>query len=110
MTLDLGGRVRFGPNVKWVLSPDDLTADGADLDEVYEEIKKYLPGVEKSALAPDYAGIRPKITGPDHRGFTDFIIREEEGFPGFVNLLGIESPGKFYLNVWYGKYMILLTR
>ncbi|KAI9830950.1 MAG: hypothetical protein M1819_005333 [Sarea resinae] len=26
-------------------------------------------------------------------GFQDFVIRAEEGFPGFVNLLGIESPG-----------------
>jgi hypothetical protein len=25
--------------------------------------------------------------------FQDFIIREEEGLPGFINLLGIESPG-----------------
>jgi 2-hydroxyglutarate dehydrogenase len=25
--------------------------------------------------------------------FQDFVIRLEEGFPGFVNLLGIESPG-----------------
>lgn len=25
--------------------------------------------------------------------FADFVIKEEDGFPGFVNLLGIESPG-----------------
>ncbi len=23
----------------------------------------------------------------------DFVVRKEEGFVGFVNLLGIESPG-----------------
>ncbi|KAK7203386.1 FAD dependent oxidoreductase [Myxozyma melibiosi] len=93
LTLDLGGRIRFGPNVKWVSSADDLAAEGDQLEEAYSEITKYLPHVEKSALEPDYAGIRPKITGPEHKGFVDFVIRHEEGFPGFINLLGIESPG-----------------
>ena len=35
---------------------------------------------------------RPKL-GPQGSKFQDFIIRMEEGFPGFVNLLGVESPG-----------------
>ncbi|KAK9364757.1 putative FAD-dependent oxidoreductase [Lipomyces kononenkoae] len=93
LTLDLGGRLRFGPNVQWVTSPDDLVPEGSQLEEVYAEVARYLPQVDKASLSPDYAGIRPKISGPDHKGFTDFIIRKEEGFPGFVNLLGIESPG-----------------
>jgi L-2-hydroxyglutarate oxidase LhgO len=40
------------------------------------------------------AGIRPRLQGPDD-GFCDFVIREESvaGAPGFINLLGIESPG-----------------
>ncbi|KAK9351212.1 putative FAD-dependent oxidoreductase [Lipomyces doorenjongii] len=93
LTLDLGGRLRFGPNVQWVSSPDDLVPEGSQLEEVYAEVTRYLPQIDKSSLLPDYSGIRPKITGPDHEGFTDFVIRKEEGFPGFVNLLGIESPG-----------------
>ncbi|MGB1757084.1 MAG: FAD-dependent oxidoreductase, partial [Pseudomonadales bacterium] len=45
-------------------------------------------------LSPSYAGIRPKIQGPDELP-KDFIIQEEStaGFPGLVNLFGIESPG-----------------
>ncbi|KAK9336743.1 putative FAD-dependent oxidoreductase [Lipomyces starkeyi] len=93
LTLDLGGRLRFGPNVQWVSSPDDLVSEGRQLEEVYDEVRRYLPQIDKRSLLPDYSGIRPKITGPDHEGFTDFGIRREEGFPGFVNLLGIESPG-----------------
>ena len=40
------------------------------------------------------AGIRPKLAGPGE-GFRDFVVAEESaaGLPGFVNLLGIESPG-----------------
>ena len=36
------------------------------------------------------SGIRPKLQGPGE-GFRDFVISED--FPGFVNLVGIESPG-----------------
>jgi L-2-hydroxyglutarate oxidase LhgO len=45
-------------------------------------------------LTPDFAGVRPKLYGPGE-SFRDFVIREESGagFPAFVNLIGIESPG-----------------
>jgi L-2-hydroxyglutarate oxidase LhgO len=45
-------------------------------------------------LAPEFAGIRPKLQGPGE-AFRDFVITHEEkvGFPGLVNLIGIESPG-----------------
>ena len=38
--------------------------------------------------------MRPKLAGPG-QGFADFVVREESdrGLPGFVNCLGIESPG-----------------
>ncbi|OAA81503.1 L-2-hydroxyglutarate dehydrogenase [Akanthomyces lecanii RCEF 1005] len=100
LTLDLGGRMRFGPDVEWVRSPDDLAAfskatarGAARLREAVAEIQKYLPGVDPACLEPDYAGIRPKLMGKDHKGFVDFEIREEDGYRGWVNLLGIESPG-----------------
>jgi L-2-hydroxyglutarate oxidase LhgO len=45
-------------------------------------------------LTPDFAGVRPKLSGPGEP-FRDFVVREESeaGFPSFVNLIGIESPG-----------------
>lgn len=98
LTLDMGGRVRFGPDVEWVGSPDDLAAGGGQrMAAAAEEVKKYLPGVDVAALAPDYAGIRPKLAPRqavmEGKGFNDFVIRREEGYEGWVNLLGIESPG-----------------
>ena len=43
---------------------------------------------------PDYAGIRPKLSGPGE-GAADFLIDgpAEHGLPGLVHLFGIESPG-----------------
>lgn len=98
LTLDLAGRIRFGPDVEWVDDPNDLTPNASRLDQAVAEIKKYLPGVDAGALVPDYAGIRPKLAPKGaalatDKNFNDFIVRKEEGYEGWVNLLGIESPG-----------------
>lgn len=97
LTLDLAGRIRFGPDVEWVDDPNDLVANGKQLSLAIQDIKKYLPAVDESCIDTDYAGIRPKLArgggGVEGKGFLDFIIRKEEGFEGWVNLLGIESPG-----------------
>ncbi|KAL8408010.1 hypothetical protein RB594_006711 [Gaeumannomyces avenae] len=97
LTLDMAGRIRFGPDVEWVYSPDDLVVNPARLPDAVREIKKYLPGVDEAALAPDYAGVRPKLgrkgAVASGSGFVDFVVRKEDGLQGWVNLLGIESPG-----------------
>lgn len=97
LTLDMAGRIRFGPDVEWVDSPNDLAVNSARLPEAIAEIKQYLPGVDEQALTPDYAGIRPKLgergAVVSGSGFLDFVIRKEDGFEGWINLLGIESPG-----------------
>jgi L-2-hydroxyglutarate oxidase LhgO len=94
LTIDLGGRARFGPDVEWVASPDDLAVDVSRVERFYSEIRKYWPALKDGALVPGYAGIRPKINGPDEAA-RDFLIQgpEDHGVPGLVNLFGIESPG-----------------
>ncbi|KAJ5142704.1 uncharacterized protein N7515_001491 [Penicillium bovifimosum] len=91
LTLDMAGRVRFGPDVEWVDSPDDLRPSAKRLELALAEIRAYLPGVDVDAISLDYFGEGGAVN--EGKGFQDFIIREEEGLPGFVNLLGIESPG-----------------
>ncbi|KAI0838907.1 FAD dependent oxidoreductase [Hypoxylon sp. FL0890] len=98
LTLDLAGRMRFGPDVEWVSSPTDLSVNASRLPAAISEIKKYLPSIDESALSPDYAGMRPKLrpagaVATGGSGFVDFYIRKEDGYEGWVNLLGIESPG-----------------
>ncbi|KAK4152782.1 mitochondrial L-2-hydroxyglutarate dehydrogenase [Chaetomidium leptoderma] len=97
LTLDLGGRIKFGPDVEWVDSPQDLAVNESRLGQTVEEVKKYLPGLDETQLQPDYAGIRPKLgkqgAVAHGKGFVDFVIRKEEGYQGWVNLLNIESPG-----------------
>jgi L-2-hydroxyglutarate oxidase LhgO len=93
-TLDLGGRIRFGPDAHYVASRTDLRVDPAGAEAFAPVIARYLPEVEASWLVPDFAGIRPRLAAPGEP-FRDFVVCEESarGLPGFVNLLGIESPG-----------------
>ena len=94
LTIDLGGQAKFGPDVEWVDSPDDLLVDPSRSDAFYAEVRKYWPGLKDGALQAGYAGIRPKLHGPGEAA-GDFVIQAESthGIPGLVNLFGIESPG-----------------
>ncbi|MDM0044061.1 NAD(P)/FAD-dependent oxidoreductase [Variovorax dokdonensis] len=94
LTLDLGGQAKFGPDVQWVDSPNDLVVDPARGEAFYAEVRKYWPTLPDGALSPGYAGIRPKISGPGQPA-GDFDIQgpAQHGVPGLVNLFGIESPG-----------------
>jgi L-2-hydroxyglutarate oxidase LhgO len=90
---DLGGQAVFGPNLFWVDELDysvDPSARGAFTDY----IRKFWPTVPEAQLSPDYAGIRPKLHGPDDPQ-PDFQLDGEEvhGLPGLMALFGIESPG-----------------
>ncbi|MBU1075901.1 MAG: NAD(P)/FAD-dependent oxidoreductase [Spirochaetes bacterium] len=91
--LDLQGMLKLGPNIHYI-KDIDYTVEPSHLDEFFTAVKRYFPFIEKNELSPDMAGIRPKRQGPDDP-FKDFLIREEteKGFPGFINLIGIESPG-----------------
>lgn len=95
LTLDLQGRVRFGPDVQWVEEPDYTpNEDGERFEEALREIREYLPSVEGGKMEVDYCGVRPKLKGKEGGGGTDFHVVREEGFGGtLVNLCGIESPG-----------------
>lgn len=94
LTIDLGGQAKFGPDVQWVDSPDDLLVDAERGDAFYAEVRKYWPGLKDGVLQAGYAGIRPKLQGPGVPA-GDFVIQGEKvhGVPGLVNLFGIESPG-----------------
>ena len=92
-TLDLAGRMRFGPDVEWI-DHESYTVDPRRADSFYQRIRAYWPGLPDDSLVPDYCGIRPKLTGPGEKP-ADFMIAGEpaHGLPRLVNLFGIESPG-----------------
>jgi L-2-hydroxyglutarate oxidase LhgO len=103
-TLDLGRRVRFGPDVEWI-DRIDYSVNAARAPQFYTAIRRYWPNLADGALMPDYTGIRPKLHGPGEPQ-PDFRIESEQdhGIAGLVNLLGIESPG-FTSSLPIGDYV-----
>jgi L-2-hydroxyglutarate oxidase LhgO len=93
VTIDLGGQARFGPDVEWI-DRIGYDVDPRRAERFYAAIRRYWPQLPDGALAPGYAGIRPKIAGPKDPA-PDFVVQgpDEHGVPGLVNLFGIESPG-----------------
>ena len=93
ITLDLAGQARFGPDVEWIEAVD-YAVDPRRGDAFYAAVRRYWPGLRDNALQPGYAGIRPKISGPNDPA-ADFVLQgpAAHGVPGLVNLYGIESPG-----------------
>jgi L-2-hydroxyglutarate oxidase LhgO len=93
VTLDLAGQARFGPDVEWT-DRIDYTVDPKRADRFYAAIRRYWPALPDGALAPGYAGIRPKTAGPGEPA-PDFAVQgpRSHGIPGLVHLFGIESPG-----------------
>jgi L-2-hydroxyglutarate oxidase LhgO len=93
--LDLSGRVRFGPDLEYLASRrQDYSVPDAGRAAFGRSVRRIAPEVKDEDLTPDIAGIRPKLQGPGE-GFRDFVIHDEKerGFPGFINLVGIDSPG-----------------
>lgn len=109
LTLDLAGQARFGPDVQWV---DGLEygVEAQRADGFYAAIRRYWPDLPDGALLPAYAGVRPKISGPDEAA-ADFRIDgpAAHGVRGLVNLFGIESPG-LTASLAIGEHVATLLR
>lgn len=93
LTKSLDGRLKLGPGVEYV-KEIDYSVNPENCWQFYENAKSFLPFLHQDDLEPDMSGIRPKLQKPGE-GFRDFVIKHEEdkGLQGFINLIGIESPG-----------------
>ena len=95
VTKDLGGGAKLGPDVTWMERKSyDYTVNTSKQESFYKSAKRFLPFLEYEDLVPEMAGIRPKLQRQGGE-IKDFYIREEsdKGLPGFINIIGIESPG-----------------
>ena len=93
--LGLEGRLRFGPDAELIADRTfDYAVAESKLDAFTCAVQRLVPALSAEDLSPDISGIRAKLQGPGE-GFRDFVVAEESarGLPGFVNLVGIDSPG-----------------
>ena len=93
VTIDLGGRVKFGPDFEWI-DRVDYQFDQRREASFYKAIRHYFPDLQDGTLQPGYTGIRPRITGPGEPA-QDFTFHDHRvhGVQGLMALYGIESPG-----------------
>jgi L-2-hydroxyglutarate oxidase LhgO len=94
-TVTVDGRLRLGPDVEYLPERrEDYRVRPSTAAAFFESARRFLPFLEPEDVTPESAGLRPKLAVARH-GFADFILAEERarGLPGWINLLGIESPG-----------------
>lgn len=91
--LDLAGRARFGPDLRYRDSVD-FSFDDSHRARFAAAIQRWWPALDPDALLPDFVGVRPKLVGPGQQN-PDFVIQDASvhGLTGLINLFGIESPG-----------------
>ena len=84
------GTLMVGPTAHWTA---DDGADTTDLDttavgaaEVFAGARRLAPGIAEADCIAEFAGLRAVADGED------FVIGATE-VPGFVNVIGIQSPG-----------------
>lgn len=95
LTPDLSGGLRIGPNAEYIDRDHyTLTVSDEKKEAFFSDAQKLLPGLTQDDIFPDTSGIRPKLQA-EGQGVKDYLIKEEteRGLPGFINLIGIESPG-----------------
>jgi L-2-hydroxyglutarate oxidase LhgO len=75
-------------------APEDYAVDPGRAAPFLAGGRRFLPFLEEGDLAPDMAGLRPRLASWRPGVFSDFVIRREEGaLEGLVNLVAVESPG-----------------
>lgn len=111
VTVDMAGGVKLGPDVTYLDSNIyDYKVNPSKQEAFFNSARKFLPFLEFDDLSPEMAGIRPKIQRPGEPA-RDFYIMEEtkRGCPGFINLIGIESPG-LTSSIAIANYVMNLVR
>ncbi len=86
------GNILIGPSAEYICEPETSTTCEV-MDQLYNEAKEMLPSINKRDFIRSFAGVRPKLTCPGSLDPADFVIEEDSEVSGFINLIGIESPG-----------------
>lgn len=93
LTPTIDGNIIIGPSAEYLDERDDYGTTSEIMSKLLAEAKALFPAIEQKHIIGNYCGIRPKQVSAEEGGFKDFVIKEEEGCPGLINLIGIESPG-----------------
>ncbi len=94
VTPTLEGHVLLGPSAQAVGDKRDQASTRAVMDRLKAEAVRLMPPLAGAPFIHSYTGIRPKLVDPAGGArFEDFIVEESGRRPGWISLVGIESPG-----------------
>jgi glycerol-3-phosphate dehydrogenase len=93
LTNTVDGNILIGPSSEYVDEPDDFASTAEIMARLKKEGHELLPELSTTDFIRSFSGLRAKQTPPDVGGYRDFVIESRDDFPGFINLVGIESPG-----------------
>lgn len=91
--LDTEGKIRIGPDF-YPVEEIDYSIDDSRKGVFLDGIRRLFSFVGTEDIDPESTGIMPRRYAMKEK-FREFVICHEEdnGLPGFINVLGIESPG-----------------
>jgi glycerol-3-phosphate dehydrogenase len=94
ITPTMEGHVILGPSAEPVADKTDTATTRSVMDRLKNEAGRLMPELRGAPFIHSYSGLRPKLVDPRGRQkFRDFVIEESVVRPGWINLMGIESPG-----------------
>lgn len=94
LTPTMHGNVLVGPSADYINSRSDVSNTRSVMDTMKKEIYSIVPKLKGVDFIKNYSGLRPKLFKKnDKKTFMDFQIFDSEINKGFINLIGIESPG-----------------
>lgn len=93
ITPTIDGNILLGPTSEYIKDITDTKTTRQKIQQILDEAKKIIPKIKKNMVINAYSGIRCKISPPENKKISDFIIEKSEINSGFINIAGIESPG-----------------
>jgi glycerol-3-phosphate dehydrogenase len=93
LTPTTDGNIMLGPSAEYISEPDDTANTSEVMDKLFMESFEFLPKITRKDIIKSFSGIRPKLITPGSKAPADFVLEESRRVPGFINLIGIESPG-----------------
>jgi glycerol-3-phosphate dehydrogenase len=93
LTPTTDGNIMLGPSAEYLDERDDYSSTVEVMDKLFQESFEFLPKISRKDIIKSFCGIRPKLIARGSKKPVDFVIEESRKIPGFINLIGIESPG-----------------
>jgi len=94
ITPTMEGNILLGPSAEDIRDKTDIASTRSVMERLKDEAGRLMPELRRAPFIHAYSGIRPKLVDPQGREkFRDFVVEESGARPGWINILGIESPG-----------------